>query len=140
MAAKIVSAFLDVEGPLRPAWPPTVSKVARDLIRTMSRANPVWGAPRIHGELLKMGIDIGQTNVAKYMLRRRFARRFLGTAFRDTSSEIAMELRPRLQSKQIGAFGIEQVLSAPRSPWQRAYVERVIGTIRRNAWTTYSSL
>src|SRR5262249_41170859 len=34
-------------------------------------------------------------------------------------------------SKQIAAFGIEQVLSAPRSPWQRAYVERVIGTIRR---------
>ena len=34
-------------------------------------ANPLWGAPRIHGELLKLGIDIGQTSVAKYMVRRR---------------------------------------------------------------------
>jgi hypothetical protein len=37
----------------------------------MSIANPLWGAPRIHGELLKLGIDIGQTSVAKYMARRR---------------------------------------------------------------------
>ena len=35
------------------------------------RANPLWGAPRIHGELLKLGIDVGQTSVAKYMARRR---------------------------------------------------------------------
>jgi len=37
----------------------------------MSIANPLWGAPRIHGELLKLGVDIGQTSVAKYMVRRR---------------------------------------------------------------------
>jgi hypothetical protein len=37
----------------------------------MSVANPLWGAPRIHGELLKLGIDVGQTSVAKYMARRR---------------------------------------------------------------------
>ena len=43
----------------------------RRLIREMSVANPLWGAPRIHGELLKLGIDIGQTSVAKYMARRR---------------------------------------------------------------------
>jgi transposase InsO family protein len=41
------------------------------LIRDMSLANPLWGAPRIHGELLKLGIAIGQTSVAKYMARRR---------------------------------------------------------------------
>src|SRR6267143_100387 len=41
------------------------------LIRDMSIANPLWGAPRIHGELLKLGIDVGQTTVAKYMARRR---------------------------------------------------------------------
>ena len=41
------------------------------MIREMSIANPLWGAPRIHGELLKLGIDIGQTSVAKYMTRRR---------------------------------------------------------------------
>src|ERR1700752_3214064 len=43
----------------------------RQLIRAMSIANPLWGAPRIHGELLKLGIDVGQTTVAKYMARRR---------------------------------------------------------------------
>jgi hypothetical protein len=37
----------------------------------MSRENPLWGAPRIHGELLKLGIDIGETSVAKYMVRQR---------------------------------------------------------------------
>ncbi len=43
----------------------------RALIRTMSDANPRWGAPRIHGELLKLGIDLSQATVAKYMVRRR---------------------------------------------------------------------
>jgi hypothetical protein len=43
----------------------------RQLIREMSLANPLWGAPRIHGELLKLGIAIGQTSVAKYMARGR---------------------------------------------------------------------
>ena len=52
---------------------PTVPLEIRRLIREMSIANPLWGAPRIHGELLKLGIDIGQTSVAKYMARRRGA-------------------------------------------------------------------
>src|ERR1700704_1493765 len=43
---------------------PTVAPEIRKLIREMSIANPLWGAPRIHGELLKLGIDIGQTSVA----------------------------------------------------------------------------
>src|SRR6478672_7373921 len=46
---------------------PTVSLDIRRLIREMSLANPLWGAPRIHGELLKLGIEIGQSSVAKYM-------------------------------------------------------------------------
>jgi transposase InsO family protein len=50
---------------------PTVPLAIRGLIREMSIANPLWGAPRVHGELLKLGIDIGQTSVAKYMARRR---------------------------------------------------------------------
>jgi len=50
---------------------PAVPGEIRQLIRQMSVANPLWGAPRIHGELLKLGIDIGQTSVAKYMVRRR---------------------------------------------------------------------
>ena len=51
----------------RPATPRDI----RQLIREMSIANPLWGAPRIHGELLKLGIDVGQTTVAKYMAKRR---------------------------------------------------------------------
>src|ERR1700730_10770781 len=50
---------------------PKVPLEIRRLIREMSIANPLWGAPRIHGERLKLGIDIGQTSVAKYMARRR---------------------------------------------------------------------
>jgi hypothetical protein len=50
---------------------PGVPVEIRQLIREMSLANPLWGAPRIHGELLKLGIDIGQTSVAKYIARRR---------------------------------------------------------------------
>src|ERR1700748_3322151 len=50
---------------------PTVAPEIRKLIHELSIANPLWGAPRIHGELLKLGIDIGQTSVAKYMARRR---------------------------------------------------------------------
>ena len=49
---------------------PSVPLEIRRLIRDMSLANPLWGAPRIHGELLKLGIDVGQTSVAKYMARR----------------------------------------------------------------------
>jgi hypothetical protein len=37
----------------------------------MSIANPLWGTPRIHGELLKLGINVGQTTVAKYMTKTR---------------------------------------------------------------------
>jgi hypothetical protein len=50
---------------------PAVSAEIRQLIREMSIANPLWGAPRIHGELLKLGIEVGQTSVAKYMARKK---------------------------------------------------------------------
>jgi len=50
---------------------PTVAADVRALIRTMSEANPLWGAPRIHGELLKLGIDVSQATVAKYVARPR---------------------------------------------------------------------
>jgi putative transposase len=174
---------------------PAVPKEVRQLIRTMSRENPLWGAPRIHGELLKLGIDIGETSVSKYMIRcrnppsqtwRTFLdnhvktmvsvdfftvptirfqvlyvflvlaherRRILhfGVTAHPTAEWTAQQLReafpwetaPRYLLRdhdrifgadfvqQVKAMGIKQVLSAPRSPWQRAYVERVIGTIRR---------
>jgi putative transposase len=161
----------------------------------MSRNNPRWGAPRIHGELLKLGIKITEPTVARYMVRQRKPpsqtwrtflenhvqnmvsidfftvptirfqilyvflvlahdrRRILhfGVTAHPTAEWTAHQLReafpwdtaPRYLLRdrdrifgpefveQVKAMGIQQVLSAPRSPWQRAYVERVIGSIRR---------
>ncbi len=54
-------------GPGRPAE----SREIRGLIRRMSRENPLWGAPRIHGELLKLGIEVSEASVSKYMTRHR---------------------------------------------------------------------
>src|SRR2546427_3129013 len=48
---------------------PRVPKETRDLIRTISRENPLWGAPRIHSELMKLGIKVSEASVAKYMVR-----------------------------------------------------------------------
>ena len=174
---------------------PAVSREVRDLIRRMSSENAGWGAPRIHGELLKLGIDIGETSVSKYLLRSRKPpsqtwrtflenhiqslvsvdfftvptirfqilyvflvlahdrRRILHFAVTShpTAEWTAQQLReafpwntaPRYLLRdrdrifghdfveQVKAMGIKQVLSAPRSPWQRAFIERVIGTIRR---------
>ena len=50
---------------------PEVSAEIRDLIRRMSQANPLWGAPRIHGELRKLGIAVAQSTVARYLPRPR---------------------------------------------------------------------
>ena len=57
----------------RPRWPGRrrISKEVRDLIRTMSLDNSLWGTPRIHGELLKLGITASQTTVSKYMAHHR---------------------------------------------------------------------
>jgi putative transposase len=153
------------------------------------------GAPRIHGELLKLGINVGETSVSKYLVRNRKPpsqtwRTFLENHLKSlvsvdfftvptirfqvlyvflvlaherrrivhfavtahpTAEWTAQQVReafpwdsaPRYLLRdrdrifghdfveQVKAMGIKQVLSAPRSPWQRAYVERVIGTIRR---------
>ena len=50
---------------------PQIDKELRDLIRRMSFENPLWGAPHIHGELLKLGFDVAQSTVSKYMVPRR---------------------------------------------------------------------
>ena len=50
---------------------PQIETDLRGLIRRMSIENPLWGAPRIHGELLKLGFEVAQSSVAKYMVKRR---------------------------------------------------------------------
>src|SRR5438270_7984035 len=174
---------------------PVISREVRDLIRKMCRENPGWGAPRIHGELLKLGIDIGESSVSKYMVRcrkppsqtwrtflenhaqqlvsidfftvptlrfqvlyvflvlahdRRRILHFNVTAH-PTAEWTGQQLREAFPCAQLpryllrdrdAIFGddfreqvrdmsIRDVLSAPRSPWPRACVERVIGLFRR---------
>lgn len=55
----------------RPRGRPRISSETKQLIRKMSLANPLWGAPRIHGEFLKLGIDISEATVSKYLVRHR---------------------------------------------------------------------
>jgi hypothetical protein len=50
---------------------PKISRELRDLIRRMSKENPLWGAPRIHGELLKLGFEVAESTVSKYMVKHR---------------------------------------------------------------------
>jgi hypothetical protein len=54
-----------------PGGRPQIDTELRVLIRRMSVENPLWGAPRIHGELLKLGFEVAQSSVAKYMVKRR---------------------------------------------------------------------
>ena len=175
----------------RPRFDPQV----RALVRRMSLANPLWGAPRIHGELLKLGIEISQTTVAKYMPRRRRPpsqswRVFLKNHRKDmvsidfftvpsatfqvlfvflvlahdrrrllhfnvtkhpsaewTAQQIVeafpWDTAPRYLlrdrdaiygdhfRRRVAGFQVAEVLIAPRAPWQNPYVERLIGSIRR---------
>ena len=175
---------------------PRVAHDIRDLIRRMSRENPTWGAPRIHGELLKLGIEVSPASVSKYMVRHRkppsqtwktFLRNHMSdmasidfftmpTAtfrilcaciiltharrrvvhFNITDSPSAVwtgqqvieafpwDTAPRYLLRdrdgkyghefvsRVRLMGIEQVKTAPRSPWQNCFVERLIGAIRRD--------
>jgi transposase InsO family protein len=162
----------------------------------MNRANPLWGAPRIHGELLKLGITLAQRTVANYMVPRArrpsphnwkaFLRNHFGSmvsvdffsvptltfnvlyAFivlshnrrrvlhfnvvqRPSAGWAAQQLREafaftsppkyllrdrdgiygREFQRRAKALGLEEVRIAPRSPWQSPYVERLIGSVRR---------
>ncbi len=187
----------------RPSWRwksrkpgrPRVPKETRDLIRRMSSENPMWGAPRIHGELLKLGIEVSEPTVAKYVTR--FCRlpsqtwnTFLRNHMRDTVSidfftvptatfrilyvlvvlshdrrqivhfnvtdsptalwtgrqltqAFPWDSAPKyLVRDNDGIYGLEfrravknlgtkEIKIAAKSPWQNPYVERVIGSIRR---------
>lgn len=174
---------------------PAVAVSIRDLIRRMSRANRLWGAPRIHGELLKLGIEVAPSTVGKYLRRTRKPpsqtwRTFLTNhmaqmasmdfftvptaTFRvlfvflvlshdrrrilhwnitehpteewtvqqlreafpwDEAPRYLIRDRDAIFGREIGAtikgMGTEAVVTAARSPWQNPFVERLIGSIRR---------
>ena len=67
MAPPRLSSLLDVEEQTTPPGRPGVAADVRALIRELSTANPLWGAPRIHGELQKLGLSVSQSTVTKYM-------------------------------------------------------------------------
>jgi transposase InsO family protein len=69
LASVRLSPLLAVEIPL-PCGRPQVDADLRALIQRMSAENPLWGAPRIHGELLKLGFEVAQSSVAKYIVKR----------------------------------------------------------------------
>ena len=131
---------------------PQVQTELRALIRQMSVENPLWGAPRIHGELLKLGFEVSQSSVAKYMVKRRGPPSQGWRAFlRNHAPDItAMDLFvvPTISFDLFYAFvivrldrrdlvwigvtmGIRDKPIAPASPWQNAFAERLIGSIRR---------
>ena len=174
---------------------PGIDHEIRELIRTMSRDNVGWGAPRIHGELLMLGIEISQSTVAKYMVRHRKPpsqtwRTFLDNhvadlvsvdfftvptaTFRilyvfvvlrherreivhfnvtqhptaqwtaqqiveafpfDSAPDYLLRDRDSIYAevfcRRVKSLGIEEIQTAARSPWQNPFVERLIGSIRR---------
>jgi hypothetical protein len=70
MASSRVSGLLALEIGRSPGRP-KIDRELRDLIRQMSKDNPLWGAPRIHGELLKLGFKVAESTVSKYLVKRR---------------------------------------------------------------------
>jgi transposase InsO family protein len=172
---------------------PPVNAEITALVRKIAAANPLWGAPRIHGELLKLGIDVAERTVSRLMPKRRTPpvqtwRTFLTNHLRDlvaldfftvptvrlrvlfilvllahqrrrvlhvtehpTAAWTAQQvvdafpddsapsylLRDRDSiyghafRKRGKGMGISEVPTAPHSPWQNPFAERLIGSIRR---------
>src|SRR5438309_4506969 len=102
---------------------PMISTELRDLIRWMSYANPLWGAPRIHGELLKLGLTVSQATVSKYMLRPRRTRTHLSLA-KDA---------PESRSVQPPSQG--RVVAVPRvGGLHHEYLRQAAGADRTKKW------
>lgn len=76
----------------RPHGRPKIASETRQLVRKTSLVNPLWGAPRIHGELLKLSIDISETTVSKYLVRHRGATPQNWRAFLQNQSEELISL------------------------------------------------
>jgi hypothetical protein len=87
---------------------PRITLELRELIRQMSKENPLWGAPRIHGELLKLGFEIAESTASKYMIRHRGPpsqnwRTFLRN-HADASAAIDLCVVPTLTFERLFAF------------------------------------
>jgi len=195
LASARIPPFLDLDFQAKALRPGTKCEV-RGLVRKMAEANPLWGAPRIHGELLKLGIEVSERTVSRLMPKRQKPpsqtwRAFLENhvnelisldfftvptvSFRvlfvfvvlahhrrrvlhfnvtehptawwtgqqmveafpeDMPPRYLLRDRDKIYGREfcqrIRSLRIEEVLSAPASAWQRAYVERLIGSVRRD--------
>jgi hypothetical protein len=99
----------------------------------MSRENPLWGAPRIRGELLKLGYEVSESTIAKYIVRRpgppsEAWRTFVSNHMTEL---VAIDIYGQEVVDTLRLLERERIVTTPRSPWQNGYCERVIGTIRR---------
>jgi hypothetical protein len=81
-----------------------ISREVRDLIRKICRQNLFWGAPRIHGELLKLGINIAESSVSKYMIRRNKPPSQAWRTFLDRPSRLAAPHLPSPEEAKAGAM------------------------------------
>jgi putative transposase len=179
----------------RPVGRPAIRREIRTLVREMATANPLWGAPRIHGELRTLGVDISERTVSRLLARRSrppsqswrtFLTNHLASAASmdfftvptltgrvlfvlivlshqrrrivhvnitahptaiwaaqqvveafpdDTAPRWLHRDRDRVYGdifqRRLAGMGISEVVSAPASPWQNPFVERLIGSIRR---------
>ncbi len=179
----------------RPAGRPSVHAEIKALVTTMATANPLWGAPRIHGELLKLGIHVAERTVSRLLPkrpttpsqtwrtflanhvhdlvsldfftvptarlrvlfvlvvlahhRRRVvlfnvtehptahwtAQQIVDTFPDDSAPSYLLRDRDQVYGQQfrhrVRSMGIGEVLTAPHSPWQNPFAERLIGSIRR---------
>jgi putative transposase len=133
---------------------PGTAPELRRLIEEMAAANPLWRAPRIHGELQMLGIAISERTVSRILRRlprhfnvtehptgtwtaqeivEAFADREAASYFiRDRDSRYSAEVRRRIHS-----LSIEETRTASRSPWQNPDAERLIGSIRRECLNRY---
>lgn len=96
---------------------PRVPADLRALIRTMSDANPLWGAPRPHGELLKLGIDVSRATGAKYMSRRHRPSSPTWQAFLTTH---AAQIMATGLLRRPDGLGLDVSRDRTPAPWDQA--------------------
>ena len=131
-----------------PSGRPKLCRELRDLILEMSKENPLWGAPRIHGELLKLGYEIAESTVSKYMVRRRGPpsqtwRTFLRN-HADAIAAIDLCVVPTLNFERLFAFlvvghGRRQLLwfAVTRHPTAEWLAQQIVEAFPWNTAPTY---
>jgi hypothetical protein len=128
----------------RPGRPSTDAAI-RTLVGQMGAANPLWKAPGIHGELIKLGIDVSERShhrrrivhvrITEHPTAEWTAQQIIEAFPENTAPRWLLRDRDaiygELFGRRVAGMGIGEVVTSPSSPWQNPYVERLIGSIRR---------